>query len=201
MGPPAIYIVAAVVVVTLVFVAAKVGCANEVNTAEAAVPDAAVTLSVSVLPFIDRYIPVVLGVPKIDMVLTTILGNVNVPLAYVIPAGDNTPPVPLPNKTELVANVVTPKPPLETGKAEPDRLIANVPVEVIGLPVIFRNAGTLTATDVTAPAHDVPPLPLLVSTYAFVPAVVGNVNAFIPSVLIPPYIIATPAALIKAFAL
>ena len=47
-GELAINTVAAFVVVTPVFVAAKVGCANELNTAHVAVPDVAVLLFVLV---------------------------------------------------------------------------------------------------------------------------------------------------------
>jgi hypothetical protein len=62
---------------------------------------------------------------------------------------------------------VSPVPPLAVGKAVPDNPIANVPLVVIGLPVIDKNDGTVAATDVTVPkgfvAHEV-----------FVPSVVRN---------------------------
>jgi hypothetical protein len=47
--------------------------------------------------------------------------------------------------------VVTPVPPLATGKAVPDKPIANVPLVVTGEPVTDKNAGTVAATDVTVP--------------------------------------------------
>jgi len=47
--------------------------------------------------------------------------------------------------------VVTPVPPLATGSAVPDKPIANVPLVVMGEPVIDRNAGTVAATFVTVP--------------------------------------------------
>ena len=51
--------------------------------------------------------------------------------------------------------VVTPVPPLRTGSAVPDKVIAKVPLVVMGEPAIDKNAGTDAATDVTLP------LPLL----------------------------------------
>ena len=47
--------------------------------------------------------------------------------------------------------VVTPVPPLATGKAVPDKPIAKVPLVVIGEPEIDKNAGTVAATLVTVP--------------------------------------------------
>ena len=47
--------------------------------------------------------------------------------------------------------VVTPVPPLTTGKAVPDKPIASVPLVVIGEPEIDRNDGTVAATEVTVP--------------------------------------------------
>ena len=47
--------------------------------------------------------------------------------------------------------VVTPVPPLATGKAVPDRPIANVPLVVTGEPEIDKNDGTVAATLVTVP--------------------------------------------------
>ena len=52
-----------------------------------------------------------------------------------------------------------PVPPFAIGRAVPERVIANVPAEVIGEPVIVRNEGTDAATDVTVPP---PPPPLTV---------------------------------------
>jgi hypothetical protein len=53
----------------------------------------------------------------------------------------------LPDPVEVVA----PVPPLATGKAVPDKLIAKVPELVIGLPATLKNAGTEAATLVTEP--------------------------------------------------
>jgi len=47
--------------------------------------------------------------------------------------------------------VVTPVPPLRTGSAVPDKVIANVPLVVTGEPEIDKNAGTDAATLVTVP--------------------------------------------------
>ena len=44
---------------------------------------------------------------------------------------------------------VRPVPPLVNGNAEPDNPIARVPDEVIGDPLIDKNAGTVAATDET----------------------------------------------------
>ena len=55
----------------------------------------------------------------------------------------------------LPVDVVTPVPPLRTGKAVPLKEIANVPLVVIGLPAIDKNVGTDAETLVTVP------LPLL----------------------------------------
>ena len=52
--------------------------------------------------------------------------------------------------------VVTPVPPLRTGSAVPDKVIANVPLVVTGEPEIDKKAGTDAATLVTVPL----PLPL-----------------------------------------
>ena len=55
----------------------------------------------------------------------------------------------------LTLEVVTPVPPLATGNAVPDNVIANVPVVVIGEPETDKNDGTVAATLVTVPE---PPL-------------------------------------------
>ena len=47
--------------------------------------------------------------------------------------------------------VVTPVPPLTTGRAVPERVIAKVPVVVIGLPATLKKVGTVAATLVTVP--------------------------------------------------
>ena len=54
--------------------------------------------------------------------------------------------------------VVVPVPPLITGSAVPDRVIASVPLLVMGLPDTDKNAGTVADTLVTVP----PPPPLAV---------------------------------------
>ena len=54
---------------------------------------------------------------------------------------------------------VIPVPPLATGNAVPDSVIANVPLVVIGDPLTDRNDGTVAATLVTDP---LPPLAVIV---------------------------------------
>ena len=51
--------------------------------------------------------------------------------------------------------VVTPVPPLATGRAVPESVIASVPELVIGLPEILKNDGTEAATLVTGEDHDI----------------------------------------------
>ena len=53
--------------------------------------------------------------------------------------------------------VVAPVPPLRTGKAVPDKVIAKVPLVVMGEPATDKKAGTDAATEVTLP------LPLLLN--------------------------------------
>jgi hypothetical protein len=48
-------------------------------------------------------------------------------------------------------NDVNPVPPLVVGNAVPDKLIAKVPLVVMGEPVIDKNEGTVAATLVTDP--------------------------------------------------
>jgi len=73
--------------------------------------------------------------------------------------------------------VVAPIPPLVTGNAVPERVIAKVPEEVTGLPATLKNVGTVAATLVTVPekagAVDDHVVPLLVST---LPDVLGATN-------------------------
>jgi hypothetical protein len=57
---------------------------------------------------------------------------------------------------------VVPVPPLATGKAEPDKLIAKVPELVIGLPATLKNPGTVAATLVTVPVVLEVPAPIAV---------------------------------------
>ena len=63
--------------------------------------------------------------------------------------------MPFPYGTYPAVRLVNPVPPLATGKAVPDKVIANVPLVVIGLPDIDKKAGTVAAIEVTVP------LPLL----------------------------------------
>lgn len=65
--------------------------------------------------------------------------------------------------------VVTPVPPLRTGRAVPEREIANVPLVVIGLPATDKNVGTVAATEVTEPpdpvaAIEIPPALFVIDT-------------------------------------
>ena len=47
--------------------------------------------------------------------------------------------------------VVVPVPPLRTGRAVPESVMANVPEVVIGEPDVVRNEGVVIATEVTVP--------------------------------------------------
>lgn len=94
--------------------------------------------------------PVVKGRP-VPLVSTTADG---VPNAGVTKVGDVLRTL-LPDPVD----VVTPVPPLSTGNAVPDRLIASVPEVVIGEPEMLRNVGTVAATLVTVPEPP-PPEPL-----------------------------------------
>jgi hypothetical protein len=83
--------------------------------------------------------------------------------------------------------VVVPVPPLRTGNAVPESVTARVPVVVIGLPAILRNAGTLIATEVTVPVtgvvHVISALvPALVSTWPLVPVAAGKTKFQFPVV-------------------
>ena len=59
--------------------------------------------------------------------------------------------VPLPKMTLFAVRVVRLVPPLATGSAVPEYVIANVPDVVIGLPAILKMLGTVAATLVTVP--------------------------------------------------
>jgi hypothetical protein len=63
------------------------------------------------------------------------------------------------------AGVVVPVPPLRTGSAVPDKVIARVPEVVIGEPATLRKAGTVAATLVTDPEA-----PALLASSLTVPA-------------------------------
>ena len=63
--------------------------------------------------------------------------------------------------------VVAPVPPFAIGSAVPDRVTANVPDVVIGLPDTDKNAGTVMSTLVTEPppaveAMVIDPVPLVI---------------------------------------
>ena len=71
--------------------------------------------------------------------------------------------------------VVTPVPPLRTGRAVPERVMARVPAVVMGEPEMLRNVGTVAATLVTEPvpvtvAQVGDPVPPEVSTCPEMPA-------------------------------
>lgn len=80
--------------------------------------------------------------------------------------------------------VVTPVPPLRTGRAVPERLIAKVPVVVTGEPETLKNVGTVAATLVTVPvvgvAHVGPLAPAEVNTCPEVPAAVNPYAVPVP---------------------
>ena len=59
--------------------------------------------------------------------------------------------VPLPKMTLSAVSVVRLVPPFATGSAVPDKVIAKVPLLVIGEPATDKNAGTVAATLVTEP--------------------------------------------------
>jgi hypothetical protein len=85
-----------------------------------------------------------------------------------------------------IAGVVVPVPPLATGSAVPDKVIASVPVVVMGLPATDKNAGTEAATLVTVPLPPPPPDELIVwlghvpETVTFVPATIAGVVVPVP---------------------
>ena len=65
--------------------------------------------------------------------------------------------VPLEVKTcPTVPTAVRPVPPLVVGRAVPERVIARVPLVVIGDPETERKAGTVCETEVTVPNPKVP---------------------------------------------
>ena len=67
-------------------------------------------------------------------------------------AGVHERTVPFEDSTVPAApTVIRPVPPEVVGRAVPERVIARVPVVVIGEPAIVRNAGTDAATEVTVP--------------------------------------------------
>ena len=73
---------------------------------------------------------------------------------YVIPldGAELTQAEPLEVKTlPLVPGLVKPVPPLAAGNAVPDKLTANVPDVVTGLPLTDKNDGTVIPTEVTVP--------------------------------------------------
>jgi hypothetical protein len=100
--------------------------------------------------------------------------------------------------------VVTPVPPLSTGKAVPLYEIANVPDVVMGDPVTDKNEGTVAATEVTVPPP--PPEPLAAAVIrpwasmvmlaaVYVPAVTAVfAKAIVPVVVIGPPVRPVPVA-------
>jgi hypothetical protein len=68
--------------------------------------------------------------------------------------------------------VVTPVPPLATGRAVPESVTASVPELVIGVPETDRNAGTVMATEVTVPE------PVVIHE-VFVPSVLSTLPALV----------------------
>ena len=76
---------------------------------------------------------------------------------------------PLPKMTLLAVRVVRLVPPLATGNAVPEYVIASVPDDVIGLPDMLKMLGTVAATLVTVPlvaglAHEGAPAVVAVRT-------------------------------------
>jgi hypothetical protein len=89
--------------------------------------------------------PVLADVELIDPVTVKVVApaNPNVGLESEGLLCKTTLPVPV--------EVVLPVPPLAIGKAVPDKVIARVPLLVIGEPLILKNVGTDAATEVTVP--------------------------------------------------
>ena len=81
---------------------------------------------------------------------------------------------------------VNPVPPLAVGRAVPEYVIASVPVEVIGDPVVERKVGTVCDTEETDPNpaedHEVDPIPSVVSTCPAAPISGGNFITYVPVV-------------------
>lgn len=137
------------------------------------------------------------------------------PVALVSTAEDGVPRAGVTNEG-LVASttlpdpveVVAPVPPLATGKAVPDKLIAKVPELVIGLPATLKNAGTEAATLVTVPVVLEVPAPMAVRNVAASSALtvlsalnrgkvtaLGSVrvNRLLPTVVAPKFVLAFAA--------
>ena len=93
------------------------------------------------------------GVPSAGVTKVGELANTNAPVpvssvtALAKFALDGVPK----NVATPVPNEVIPVPPLATGSAVPDKVIANVPLLVIGEPATDKNVGTVAATLVTVP--------------------------------------------------
>ena len=77
--------------------------------------------------------------------------------------------------------VVSPVPPLAIGKAVPEYVMAKVPDEVIGEPLIDKNDGTDAATEVTVP----PGLLELIVWFGQVPVMLTLVPATSEGVAVP----------------
>jgi len=137
------------------------------------------------------------------------------PVAFVSTAEDGVPSAGVTNvglfdNTTLPDPVedVTPVPPLATGKAVPDKLIAKVPELVIGLPATLKNAGTVAATLVTVPVVLEVPAPIAVRNVAASSALIvlsalnrgkvtalglASVNRLLPTVVAPKLVLAFAA--------
>ena len=105
--------------------------------------------------------------PELTVVVPLIVAPVKV--GFVL---RTTEPVPV--------DVVTPVPPLRTGRAVPDKPMVKVPDEVIGEPETLRKDGTVAETEVTVPVpgaegvcQERVPEPLVVRTWPLVPWIVG----------------------------
>ena len=77
--------------------------------------------------------------------------------------------------------LVTPVPPLSTGKAVPEYVSASVPDPLTGEPPTVKNAGAVNPTDVTVP----PPFVELIVTFGHVPVTLTLVPAVIDAVVEP----------------
>jgi hypothetical protein len=102
-------------------------------------------------PLIVMVVPSTLTVPETDVLATGNVQLVKSPLVGVPNIGVTNVGDVAKTLFPLPVEVVTPVPPLSTGRAVPDNVTANVPELVIGDPATDRNVGTVIATDVTDP--------------------------------------------------
>ena len=103
----------------------------------------------------------------------------------------------MPKMTLFAVRVVRLVPPLATGKAVPEYVIANVPDVVIGLPDMLKMLGTVAATLVTVPlaagvAQEGAPLVVAVRTWPVVPLAVATGAAPAPPPYTTPYCVSAP---------